>query len=396
LNAATAEYFEAKFFMANKLVLFSAGAVVIAAAVYAGGVYYTGVKVNEYLSGIENNETISKQLSYYLPGSNLSCKVDKDSFFTEQGSFILSVEDESVKIPFTINKGFGSAKTIIGTDEFVSLVEKNDAIKFAPNTVKADLEFDSSVFSSKIKGHGRLQADYQDNSKGKLDSVLDVDLTSDENVISHLNIRNLQDGKSFSVKEIDMSGNMQGITDLKSIGNSSVVIKGFEAMPYKFDNLKLTSQAVNQTKEGDFDMNITLSGDDLFGYLQNYDIDFTLSKFNTDVLEKASQNAAVDDGSYQDVLKSLNSLTVNKLNGRVGKIVAFFTGIQNVDQFNLTSGGKFTWNLEEGMDSLKGNLTVKSDSNKNAEQFFVEKNGAFESELAIENGRLTVNGKPFL
>ena len=382
--------------MANKLVLFSAGAVVIAAAVYAGGVYYTGVKVNEYLSGIENNETISKQLSYYLPGSNLSCKVDKDSFFTEKGSFILSVEDESVKIPFTINKGFGSAKTIIGTDEFVSLVEKNDAIKFAPNTVKADLEFDSSVFSSKIKGHGRLQADYQDNSKGKLDSVLDVDLTSDENVISHLNIRNLQDGKSFSVKEIDMSGNMQGITDLKSIGNSSVVIKGFEAMPYKFDNLKLTSQAVNQTKEGDFDMNITLSGDDLFGYLQNYDIDFTLSKFNTDVLEKASQNAAVDDGSYQEVLKSLNSLTVNKLNGRVGKIVAFFTGIQNVDQFNLTSGGNFTWNLEEGMDSLKGNLTVKSDSNKNAEQFFVEKNGAFESELAIENGRLTVNGKPFL
>ena len=98
MNAATAEYFEAKFFMANKLVLFSAGAVVIAAAVYAGGVYYTGVKVNEYLSGIENNETISKQLSYYLPGSNLSCKVDKDSFFTEQGSFILSVEDESVKI----------------------------------------------------------------------------------------------------------------------------------------------------------------------------------------------------------------------------------------------------------------------------------------------------------
>ncbi len=382
--------------MANKLVLFSAGAVVIAAAVYAGGVYYTGVKVNEYLSGIENNETISKQLSYYLPGSNLSCKVDKDSFFTEQGSFILSVEDESVKIPFTINKGFGSAKTIIGTDEFVSLVEKNDAIKFAPNTVNADLEFDSSVFSSKIKGHGRLQADYQDNSKGKLDSVLDVDLTSDENVISHLNIRNLQDGKSFSVKEIDMSGNMQGITDLKSIGNSSVVIKGFEAMPYKFDNLKLTSQAVNQTKEGDFDMNITLSGDDLFGYLQNYDIDLTLSKFNTDVLEKASQNAAVDDGSYHEVLKSLNSLTVNKLNGRVGKIVAFFTGIQNVDQFNLTSGGKFTWNLEEGMDSLKGNLTVKSDSNKNAEQFFVEKNGAFESELAIENGRLTVNGKPFL
>lgn len=396
MNAATAEYFEAKFFMANKLVLFSAGAVVIAAAVYAGGVYYTGVKVNEYLSGIENNETISKQLSYYLPGSNLSCKVDKDSFFTEQGSFILSVEDESVKIPFTINKGFGSAKTIIGTDEFVSLVEKNDAIKFAPNTVKADLEFDSSVFSSKIKGHGRLQAYYQDNSKGKLDSVLDVDLTSDENVISHLNIRNLQDGKSFSVKEIDMSGNMQGITDLKSIGNSSVVIKGFEAMPYKFDNLKLTSQAVNQTKEGDFDMNITLSGDDLFGYLQNYDIDLTLSKFNTDVLEKASQNAAVDDGSYHEVLKSLNSLTVNKLNGRVGKIVAFFTGIQNVDQFNLTSGGKFTWNLEEGMDSLKGNLTVKSDSNKNAEQFFVEKNGAFESELAIENGRLTVNGKPFL
>ena len=74
MNAATAEYFEAKFFMANKLVLFSAGAVVIAAAVYAGGVYYTGVKVNEYLSGIENNETISKQLSYYLPGSNLSCK----------------------------------------------------------------------------------------------------------------------------------------------------------------------------------------------------------------------------------------------------------------------------------------------------------------------------------
>ena len=93
----------------------------------------------------------------------------------------------------------------------------------------------------------------------------------------------------------------------------------------------------------------------------------------------------------------MNPLSVNRrFRSRVGKIVAFFTGIQNVDQFNLTSGGKFTWNFEEGMDSLKGNLTVKSDSNKNAEQFFVEKNGAFESELAIENGRLTVNGKPFL
>ncbi len=382
--------------MANKLVLFSAGAVVLASAVYLGGVYYTGVKVNEYLNGIENNQTISKQLNYYLPGSNVSCKVDADSFFAEQGNFILTFEDETVKIPFTIKKGFGSAKTVIGTDDFVSFVEKNDVIKFAPNTVKANLEFDSSVFSSKIQGHGSLKADYQDNSKGKLDSVLDIDLTSDEDVITHLNIKNLQDDKSFSVKEIEMSGNMQGLTDLKSIGNSSVIVNGFEARPYKFDNLKLTSKAINQTKEGDFDMNITLSGDDLFGYLMNYDIDFTLSKFNTNVLEKVSQNVATDENAYQELLKSLNSLTVNKLNGRVGKIVAFFTGVQNVDQFNLTSSGKFTWNMEEGMDSLKGSLTVKSDSNKNAEQFFVEKNGAFESELSIENGRLTVNGKPFL
>jgi hypothetical protein len=382
--------------MANKLVLFSAGAVVLASAVYVGGVYYTGVKINEYLNGIENNETISKQINYYLPGSKVTCKVDADSFFEEQGNFFLSYEDEKVKIPFTISKGFGSAKTKIGTEEFVAFVEKNDAIKFAPNTVKADLEFDSSVFSSKIKGHGSLKADYLDNSKGKLDSVLNVDVTSDEDVITNLNIKNLQDGKSFSVKEIEMTGNMQGITDIKNIGNSSVIVKGFEAMPYKFDNLKLTSKAVNQTKDGDFDMNITLSGDDLFGYLMNYDIDFTLSKFNTNVLEKVSQNAAIDDSSYQEILKSINSLTVNKLNGKVGKIVAFFTGIQNVDQFNLTSGGKFTWNLEEGMESLKGKLTVKSDSNKNAEQFFVEKDGSFESELAIENGRLTVNGKPFL
>ena len=85
------------------------------------------------------------------------------------------------------------------------------------------------------------------------------------------------------------------------------------------------------------------------------------------------------------------------MNGKVGKIVAFFTGIQNVDQFNLTSSGKFEWNLEEGMDSLKGMLTVKSDSNKNAEQFFVEgEDGSYESAISIENGRLMVNGKPFM
>ena len=189
---------------------------------------------------------------------------------------------------------------------------------------------------------------------------------------------------------------MQGITDIKSFGNSSLIIKGFEAMPYKFDNLKLTSKAVNQTKEGDFDMNVTLSGDDLFGYLMNYDIDLTVSKFNTDVIEQLSQSADTDK-SYQELFKSVNSLAINKLNGKVGKIVAFFTGIQNVDQFNLTSSGKFEWNIEEGMDSLKGMLTVKSDSNKNAEQFFVEgEDGSYESALSIENGRLMVNGKPFM
>ena len=39
--------------------MFSAGAVVLASAVYVGGVYFTGVKINEYLNGIENNETIT-------------------------------------------------------------------------------------------------------------------------------------------------------------------------------------------------------------------------------------------------------------------------------------------------------------------------------------------------
>jgi hypothetical protein len=382
--------------MAKKSVLFGAGAVVLASAVYVGGVYYTGVKINEYLNGIENNETITKQINQYLPGAKVSCKVDDDSFFSEKGNFTIAFEDETLNIPFTINKGFGSANTVIDTAKFEEMIAKNDSIKFAPNTVKADLEFDSSVFSSKIKAHGALKADYLDNTKGALDSALNIDINSDEDVVSHLNIKNLQDGKSFSVKEIEMSGNMQGITDIKSFGNSSLIIKGFEAMPYKFDNLKLTSKAVNQTKEGDFDMNVTLSGDDLFGYLMNYDIDLTVSKFNTDVIEQLSQSADTDK-SYQELFKSVNSLAINKLNGKVGKIVAFFTGIQNVDQFNLTSSGKFEWNLEEGMDSLKGMLTVKSDSNKNAEQFFVEgEDGSYESALSIENGRLMVNGKPFM
>lgn len=382
--------------MANKLVLFSAGAVVLASAVYVGGVYYTGVKINEYLNSIENNLTISKQLNYYLPDSKVMCKVDEDSFFSEKGSFLLSVADEGIKIPFTIKKGFGSAKTVIETEQFEDLVENNDVIKFAKDSVKANLEFDSSVFSSKINGHGSLEADYQDTSKGKLDSVINVDITKNEEVFTHINIKNLQDGKNFSIKEIEQSGNMQGITDLKNIGNSTVIVKGFEAMPYRFDNLKFASKAVNQTKDGDFDLNITLSGDDLFGYLMNYDVDLTLSKFNTNVLEKISQSASSEDGSYQELLKSLNTLNVNKLNGRVGKIVAFFTGVPEVDKFNLTSGGQFTWNFEEGMESLKGNLTIKSDSNKNAEQFFVEKDGGYESALSIENGRLMVNGKPFL
>jgi len=79
--------------MAKKSVMFSAGAVVLASAVYVGGVYYTGVKINEYLNGIENNETITKQINQYLPGAKVSCKVDDDSLFSEKGNFTISFED---------------------------------------------------------------------------------------------------------------------------------------------------------------------------------------------------------------------------------------------------------------------------------------------------------------
>ncbi len=381
--------------MNKKLVFGSVGVVVLASAVYVGGVYYTGVKINEYLGSLENNTSVQKQINKYIPESKLSSVTDSDSMFTEQGRFVFSIEDEKYEIPYTIKKGFGSAKTVIDTKNLNNFVENNGNISFVPGSVKSSLEFDSSIFSSNITGQGYLKADYKDTSKGNLDSSVKIDISNNEKVLTHVNVKNLQDDRTFSVSELEIVNHIQGISEIKDVGDSSLTLKGFKTNNYKIDNLRLASKAVNKNAQGDFDLNVTLVGDALFEYLNDFDIDFTISKMNTRVLEGLSNEESFD-ANYKKFLSSLTDLTVNKLNGRVGKIVAFFTGVPNIDKFNLKSQGKFSWNPEQGIDSLKGTLTVKSDSNKNAEQFFVEKDGSFESVLKIENNRLSVNGNPLL
>ncbi len=382
--------------MANKLIIGGISAIVLVGAIYVGGVYFTGVKVSEHLQDLDNNVQKNAQIQAALPGLKVTYQEENSSLFSKTGKVHLSLPDDDgsvneALVPLFINNGFLNTKISLDADKFDLDLNVDELLPLDKNSQKLNAYVEGSLISSKVKCVADVSAAYTDKNYGALTLNFEADIDGDENIEFNSNLKNIK-SHDGNLEQAELTSKMKGFENIVDLGESRIVLKGLNAGIYNFKSMEFTSKAVNKQKDGKFDLNMSLKGDSLMGYLYDYDVEVTLASLNINDFNQDSKR----EEDLAKLISNLHHLEVHKLNCRPAQIVGFYTGIAEIEKLKLTSSGAFDWDVKSGFDSLKGQLVINADSNKNMERFFVEKNGKFESVIKVENNRFFVNDVPFM
>ncbi len=382
--------------MKNKLIVGGISAVILLGAVYVGGVYYTGIKVTEQLEKVDSMVASNSQVQSAVPGLKLEYKEQNSSLFSKSGVMALSYPDEdgktqSFEIPVFINNGFASSTITLNSKNF-NLDLDIEALKLDKNSQQFDVKVTASRFSDNVHIDGNFTSKYENAEFGTLSAKLLSDITTDEHIHTNLLLSNLKNTEG-SLDTLKVESRMQGFSRITDIGESRIEIEGLNAGLNSFKNMIFTANSANKDKNGNFDLNMTLKGDNLAGYAYDYDIDVTLSSLNVNDFNSYYEKG---EKSAVNLFKNLNHLDIRKLDCRLSPVLGAFIGLPDLDKVKLNSSGKFDWDVKLGFDSVVGTLTVGADTNKNLERFFVEKDGKYQAVLKLENSRLFINDMPYM
>lgn len=382
--------------MKNKFIIAGISAVLLVGGVYVGGVYYTGVVVHKHCAEIGGSIAKKPQLQSVVPGLSLEYSRLNNSLFSESGKIVISFPSEdgktqNIEIPININNGFFNSTISLNPDNF-NLDVDLDNFELDKNSQKLNMLFNISVLSKTLDIAGDFTANYENSSFGVFTAKLNSKIDSNENINTELKFLNLKNSEG-SLDSLDITTRMQGLNEIKDVGDSKIVVEGFNAGLNSFKTMTFTSKAVNKDKNGKFDLNLTLSGDNLAGYAYDYNIDVVLSSLN---VNDFNHYYAKDMKNATSLVSNLKHLDINKLDCRLAPIIGAFVGIPELDKVKLSSYGKFDWDVKLGLDSVSGSLTVNADTNKNLERFMVEKDGKYQAVIKLEKNRLFVNDMPYM
>ncbi len=372
-----------------------AGIITATVAVYVGGVYATGRVIDDYLEKIDENVAASAQIQKLMPGLSMKYELTENRFFSQSGVVTCSYKDNEIKVPVKISKGFLKAGTKFDTREVNELIGKDVLLRLDPKSIDARASFNIAFMATSYNFLFSLNGNYLVDPAKTVKFDFSVMADDGENIVTDAKFRNLILPGMVIADEIDLASSFKGFDKIKDFSQASVRVKNIRSNRFVKDDFEIATTAVNKDKDGNFDLNITARGDEIVGYLKNYDLDMTLSRLNIDKLNAVSaQNATEKDRDA--LLSGLNSAEITRFNTRAGQIVGFFTGIMDIEKMEFKSQGHFDWKYEDGFDSAKGKLVITTDSNQGAERIFVEHDGKYEAQISLENNKFFLNGQQFM
>ncbi len=381
--------------MIKKIVLGVAIAAAGATSLYCGGVFYTGVKLNEFLENSDKLIAQKHQVQNLVPGASLTYEPKSKGFFSENGTFIFDARGEKSEIDVEFEKSFLKTKANFDTQKLKDLIKEIPGLNFDNESVNVNANLVVSALSADADFNCDLDAKYKNVKDKNYSSKFNVNIDKDENINTSFAITNFI-SDTASIDSLNFTSKMQGLSEIKEPGEIALSIKGISANSYVSKSVDFKAKSINLQKNGDFDLNITAKGDSILDYLFDYNIDLTVSKFNKNILSEYQKAKGQNADLAKQVISSVNAMKIDKLDGRLSQIVGFFTGISNIDKMNITSTGGFIWDSKLGPNSIKGSLTLKSDVQDSAHKFFMPKDGKFVSVISVQNNQFYVNGQRFM
>lgn len=381
--------------MIKKIVLGVALVAAGASSIYCGGVFYTGVKLNDFLENSDKLIAQNHQIQNLIPGASLTYVPETKGFFSEKGKFVFEGRGDKTEFDVDFEKSFLKATANFDTQKLKEFVKEIPILKFDNETINIETNLVVNALSADADFNCNFDAKYKNVTDKMYSSKFNVNIDKDENIKTLLAVNNFI-SDSASIDSLNFTSKMQGLTEIKEPGEIALSVKGISANSYVSKTVEFKAKSINLQKNGDFDLNITAKGDSILDYLFDYDIDMTVSKFNKNILSEYQNSKEQNPDLAKQVIASVNALKIDKLNGRLSQIVGFFTGISNIDKMNITSTGGFIWDPKQGVDSVKGSLTLTSDIQDSSHKFFIPKDGKFVSVISMQNNHLYVNGQRFM
>ena len=358
--------------MNKKIIASVCGAAVLATAVYFGGVYVTGIRINEALNSIEKSIHDEEDLKNAISDLNAKYTRVSEGFFSNEG-----------RIDFELGKLKSSVP--------------DAKLKVSEDSIKGNVEIYYNALSRNLDVESQIKADYLnvDNASFSLNSYLN--LNSSEDLEIKVNATDVYDAQGNYVKNVDGRALLEKKHDTYVFTYGKLALDDIMLSRVGAKHFEYESAAQNVTADGDFDISLKLKGDNLVDVIYDYDISLLLSKFNfKDVVEyykKSKESTRVDT---EEFLSKFSLLNIEKLNLRVSSLYGSFIGTRDLGKHNLRGTGSFTFDIRQMPESIKGELKFESDSNTGAESILKEADGKYQAVFSVENGKLKLNGERFL
>jgi hypothetical protein len=378
--------------MTVKKTLFkSIASVLVLGAIYGTGVYYTGKTVdnhlanlNNYAQGLVSNELVANSIEFkYEP-------IEK-GFFTDSGKIFIKDKQSGLFtfVLVNVNKGFLNASIDFDLHKLLEKLIKQDSII---NLDLSTVNCASSINYNAITSRGSLDIDFKgnyiDNTHPALDLKAEVDFNTDEEIKSKLKVSNLDLTNMASLGSISYESSFVGFSELKDFAYTKLSIEDFYTHGFSSRNADLELRAHNRHRNGNFDLNFKLTGDNLMDYITDFDFDVMIKSLSIPVFRKAAKGNL---DSPMEILSTVKEIDVAKANATLGQIVGLFYGVRDLEKLPLESSGHV--DLDTTVEPMKvdGEITVKTTGEAKGNPFFVNVGDEYRSVIRFDGKNLYVN-----
>lgn len=366
-------------------------ALVLAAVVYAGGVYVTKSAVD---SEIEKLNDISSQgedpAETIVAVANFN--VENRGFFSQNGTLTISYPPYvNFSIPVKIEHGFLNAEISFDTKDINSYLGRQKLLSLDVNTLKSSAKLNLSAISQSATLKLRLNSRYLDRSINPFSASVNVEIDKDENVdlSSEFNSINLiLLGKADSIK---YRTKFSGIGALKSFDKMELSTKGVKTVGFASESIKASLKAENQNKDGSFDLKFKAKGDNL-DYIKDYDADITFRGITADALSSLYTGAVT---GLPNSVPNLKGIDIDKFEGVIDDKVGSLIGLYDKKKLPVKASGKleFKNSEDESVPVVNGNVKVITSEDPGQTMFFVKQGKEYSSDIKIVDSEVYVNNE---
>ncbi|MGN0903114.1 MAG: hypothetical protein ACI4M9_07500 [Succinivibrio sp.] len=367
------------------------------AVTYLGGVYFSGLKINEYLLKTSDySRRLASEL--FVNPDELSVRyLKKDSgFFVSHAAFEISFRGERKVLPIVIHNGFFSSKINIDTQAIKQTVIKANIGNFDKDSVNTEALVDVSMIFGECKLKLHTDAKYLDEKKEPFSFDTVFNFSSDNRVKTELNLQNYYSMTSGYIGKLSYESLARGFLKFEGFDYLKLKVNDLSFGLVKTGNFNLELDSLKTADEKIFDLNVKTSGDNLCDVIKDFDIDLTASSFDIDKVAKAYTQMASSGTDYRSAfLEDLKNISITKLNLTPGRLASQYLGDNVLSELKLMGTGEFAFADNKLIPSVTGSLDVTADDCQKALEtsFFVKDDSSCHLKIEVNDHRVLINGQ---